>query len=219
MELSNEQFEQVKEIIAMMTSKDFFDYCATLGPMIVGILAIYWSYKTVEAQAKLLKDEKLFSKDVDKIYEALDLLFEYFNATNLFYSLNEKEFNKLLKGNVLSVKEGLSESASDEMRESISQFKRASFLMKALGQESISANLDVYHSETIVLRKQILGCHAKLNKNDDEALDIVNAMLTGSSHDEKRSYADRVAGLNQQFNACVKEIVEYKESLKDKSKE
>lgn len=219
MELSNEQFGQVKEIITMLTSKGVFDYTAVLAPTAVAILAIYWSHKTFKAQAKLLKDEKLFAKDIEKIYEALDLLFEYFNATNLFYSLNEKEFNKLLKGSELTVKEGLTETASDNMRESISQFKRASFLMKALGQEEISANLDAYHSETIVLRKQILGCHEKLKKKDEKALDRVNAILSGSDHKDKLSYADRVAALDQQFNVCVKEIVAYKESLKSKSED
>ena len=210
-------FEQYNELLSKITDKGLFDYISVLAPTLVALATLYWSQKVFNKQTKMLKDEKLFTKDVDKIYEALDLLFKYSNAINLFYSLNEKVFNTALKGSKLEVNSSYTDKSSEEFYLAISDLKKASFLMKALGQEYISVNLDKYHSDAITLRKSILEGRKSLVEHDEEtALSFLHTLIEGEG--EVPSYAARVADLDQQFNGCIKSIVTYKEQLKQRSK-
>lgn len=203
-------FEQYNELLSKITDKGTFEYISLLLPFLITLATLYWSHQTFNKQAKLLKEQKLFTNDVEKIYEALDLLFNYFNASNLFFSLNGKEFDKAIKGSDLEVEKGKTDASSEAFYQAISDFKRASFLMKALGQKDISQKLDDYHNSNIVLRKEVLKNKAFLaeSKNFDSIKDLM------SGTESTNSYSSRVFDLEIRFNLCVDDIVTYKKSLK-----
>ncbi|MCX9501768.1 hypothetical protein, partial [Vibrio cholerae] len=135
----------------------------------------------------------------------------YFNASNLFFSLNGKEFNTAINGSNIQVEKGKTAEASDAFYKSISDFKRAAFLIRVLGQEDIRTALDQYHSNSIDLRKEILNLRGSLDTPPTDNQSIRD-LLSGTNG--KLSYATRVSNLEKEFNDCVRRIASYKMNLK-----
>lgn len=206
--------EQYNELLSKITDKDLFDYISLLVPSGITLATLYWSHKAINRQAELLKDEKLFSKELEAIFETQDLLFNYFNASNLFFSLNEKEFNNVLKGSDIKIGEGKADESSEAFYEAITDFKRAAFLMRALGKEDIRAALDQYHSNCIALRKEVLKNRPFLKSSNETS--SIRDLMNGVKG--VQPYSVRVSNLEKEFNICVRSIASYKENLKRNDK-
>ncbi|GHX87152.1 hypothetical protein [Vibrio cholerae] len=198
-------YEQFLQLVETATKKSFFDYIALVVSSAVTLLAVGMSYFFFKNHSNQITNEKVIEKEVEKLYEAVDCLFEFCNSVDLYLSMKEKSLQRLQKGEAI---EGNFKTKVDEATDGVfASFKhahKASFILRALGELEVSSKIDIYRSDAIQLRKEIYL--VELNVSNSEGLEQLNTLLS--------NYAVRVSTLSKQKDQCLDALAQCKKRMK-----
>ncbi|EKF9851381.1 hypothetical protein O1D29_000796 [Vibrio cholerae] len=198
-------YEQILKLVETATKKSDFDYVTLAVSSAVTLLAVGMSYFFFKNHSNQVTNEKVIEKDVEKLYEAVDCLFEFCNSVALYFSMKEKSLLKLKLGESIdgSFKIKVDE-ATDGVYASFKHARKASFILRALGELDTSSLVDVYRSDVIQLRKEIYRVELNVSKPDG-IQDLENFLS---------SYADRVNALRKQEDQCLDAVAQCKKRIK-----
>lgn len=203
--MDNITYEQLLLLIEEATSKSVFDYMSLIISSTVTLLAVGMSYFFFKNHALQVTNEKIIEKEVEKLYEAVDCLFEFCNAIELYFSMKEKSLNRINKGEEI---EGSFKvkvvAATDGVYSTLTHVHKASFILRALGELDTASKIDSYRSDAIQLRKEIYA--AELNIASSDGTKKLQKLL-----DE---YASRVSELNKQKDLCLNAVAQCKKNIK-----
>ncbi|HAS6741142.1 TPA: hypothetical protein GRI37_22855 [Vibrio parahaemolyticus] len=198
-------YEQLLLLVEKATEKSFFDYITLVVSSAVTLLAVGMSYFFFKNHSNQVTNEKVIEKEVEKLYEAVDCLFEFCNAVDLYLSMKEKSLSRLQKGEVI---DGSFKTKVDEATDGVfARFKyahKASFILRALGEREVSSKIDVYRSDAIQLRKEIYLIELNIS-NTDGIEQLENFLVT---------YASRVSVLSKQKDQCLDAVAQCKKRIK-----
>ncbi len=198
-------YEQLLLLIEKATEKSFFDYITLVVSSAVTLLAVGMSYFFFKNHSNQVTNEKVIEKEVEKLYEAVDCLFEFCNAVDLYLSMKEKSLSRLQKGETIdgSFKTKVDE-ATDGVFASFRHAHKASFILRALGEREVSSKIDIYRSDAIQLRKEIYLI--ELNISNIDGIERLEAFLV--------TYASRVSILSKQKDQCLDAVAQCKKRIK-----
>ncbi|MCP1265553.1 hypothetical protein ACSZN3_06115 [Aeromonas hydrophila] len=198
-------YEQLIKLIELATKKEVFDYISLFISSAVTLLAVGMSYFFFKKHSSQVTNEKVIEKEVEKLYEAVDCLFEFCNAIDLYLSMKEKSLLRLKQGEAIdgSFKEKV-EKATDDVFESFKHVHKAAFILRALGEHNTSSKIDVYRSDAIQLRKDIYSVEG--NISTQHGVKKLETFLA--------DYASRVSALNKQKNECLDAVALCKKNIK-----
>ena len=198
-------YEQLLLLVAKATEKSYFDYITLVVSSAVTLLAVGMSYFFFKNHSNQVTNEKVIEKEVEKLYEAVDCLFEFCNAADLYFSMKEKSLSRLQKSEAIdgSFKVKVDE-ATDGVFESFKHAHKASFILRALGEREVSSKIDIYRSDATQLRKEIYA--VELNISNSDGVEQLENLLT--------TYASRVSALSKQKDQCLDAVAQCKKRIK-----
>ncbi|HFQ5096796.1 TPA: hypothetical protein ACGUU3_000010 [Vibrio vulnificus] len=198
-------YDQLLKLVEAATEKSIFDYITLVVSSAVTLLAVGMSYFFFKNHSNQVTNEKVIEKEVEKLYEAVDCLFEFCNSVDLYLSMKEKSLLRLKQDEAIdgSFKIKVDE-ATDGVFASFKHAHKAAFILRALGELDTSSLIDVYRSDAIQLRKEIYIAELNISKAD------------GKQHLENllSSYASRVSALNKQKDQCLDAVAQCKKRIK-----
>ncbi|QNF21624.1 hypothetical protein FT688_20710 [Aeromonas hydrophila] len=203
--MENITYVQLLRLIEEATAKSFFDYISLIISSTVTLLAVGMSYFFFKNHARQVTNEKIIEKEVEKLYEAVDCLFEFCNAIELYFSMKEKSLNRIKKGEKIegSFKEKV-EAATDGVYSTLTNVHKASFILRALGELNTASKIDIYRSNVIQLRKEIYDVELNISSSDG----------TKKLQELLDEYASRVSALHQQKDQCLNAVAQCKKNIK-----
>jgi hypothetical protein len=203
--MENLTYEQLLKLVEVATRKDPFDYIALVVSSAVTLLAVGMSYFFFKNHSSQVTNEKVIEKEVEKLYEAVDCLFEFCNSVNLYFSMKEKS---LLRLKCCETIEGGFKDKVDEATDGVfASFKhahKAAFILRALGEIETSSLVDIYRSDVIQLRKDIY--RVEINFSEPDGVRQLESLLA--------EYASRVSSLNKQKDQYLDAVAKCKWRIK-----
>lgn len=203
--MNNLTYEQLLKLIEIATEKSLFDFVALVVSSLVTLLAVGMSYFFFKNHASQVTNEKVIEKEVEKLYEAVDCLFEFCNSTDLYFSMKEKSLLKMKNGEAIDG--GFKNKVDDATDDVFAKFRyvhKAAFITRALGEFNTSSKIDIYRSEVIQLRKDIYAVELEVLNNG--GVEKLNVFLS--------EYASRVNSLNKQKIECLDAVALCKKNIK-----
>lgn len=198
-------YDQFLLLVEKATEKSYFDYIALVVSSVVTLIAVGMSYFFFKNHSNQVTNEKVIEKEVDKLYEAVDCLFEFCNAVDLYFSMKEKSLSRLHKGEAIdSSFEKKVDEATDGVFVSFRHAHKASFILRALGEREVSSKIDIYRSNAIQLRKEIYLIELNISKTD--GIKQLETFLV--------TYASRVSVLSKQKDECLDAVAQCKKRIK-----
>lgn len=202
-------FEQMKELIAIATDKGTFDYYSIGVSSLVTLIAVGMSYFFFSKHAVQVINEKVIEKEVEKLYEAVDSFFKFSDAAGLSFSLHEKMFGMLVaKKTPPDDFMDKFDAALNGVFDNIREIRKASFLLRALGENDVAIEIDTYREEAIKLRKELHFLMEEYkNTQDIEPLNIFlqNLRPRMNALDNKQMVClDNIAKCKKKFKAIIK---------------
>ncbi|EGR0582382.1 hypothetical protein FG079_18025 [Vibrio cholerae] len=88
-------YDQLLKLVEAATEKSIFDYVTLVVSSAVTLLAVGMSYFFFKNHSNQVTNEKVIEKEVEKLYEAVDCLFEFCNSVDLYLSMKEKSLLRL----------------------------------------------------------------------------------------------------------------------------
>lgn len=201
-------YENMKQLVEIATGKGTFDYLSIVLSSVVTLIAVGMSYFFFQNHAKQVTNEKVIEKEVEKLYEAVDCLFEFSNAADLYLSMKEKSLNRRISGIPIDgdFKDKV-ENATEEVFKNFRHVHKSSFILRALGESEASAKVDMYRSCMISFRKDIYKIEMNADKNG----------VTQELHDFMSSYGTRKSKLDKERDKCLDAVAECKKGIKSVS--
>ncbi len=203
--MDNLTYTEIEKLIEIVTDKGVFDYVSLIVSSLVTLIAVGMSYFFFKNHSKQITNEKVIEKEVEKLYEAVDCLFEFCNAVDLYLSMKEKSLERLKSGKSIdgSFKDKV-DAATDGVFSNFRNAHKASFILRALGELETSSKVDMYRSDAIQLRKEIYIVELNIMKPD--GITELNKML--------KNYAIRTSQLNKQKDECLDAVAQCKKRIK-----
>jgi hypothetical protein len=203
-----ESVNTIVQQIKVSSAKNWFDYVPILLSSSAPLIAVLFSYIFFSKQHTQSAKAKVAEKDIDRLYEAADLFFEYADSIGLFFSMTE------IKSNILNEKKIVPESvndktlkATDEVYENFKCIHKAEFLLLSLGETDVAMKVGKYRTETIKFRKEIIEL-AKWDSSKDYPDNL--------SHDLSNKIKAQRVKFNSEKNDCLASIAACKLRLKIK---
>lgn len=157
--------EDIKQIVAMLSDSSWFDHLLSLLTVLAPFFAFWLSYLFFYKQHIQNAKGKVVEKDIDRLYEAADLFFDYSDALNLYLSMVTKKAAFLLREEEVPASINTkTEEATDAVYPKIHSIYKSYFYLLSLGAKDIADSIDDYRKKTIDLRKstmEIARCSAK----------------------------------------------------------
>ncbi|MGO4179522.1 hypothetical protein AB2301_17835, partial [Vibrio cholerae] len=75
-------YDQLLKLVEAATEKSIFDYVTLVVSSAVTLLAVGMSYFFFKNHSNQVTNEKVIEKEVEKLYEAVDCLFEFCNSVD-----------------------------------------------------------------------------------------------------------------------------------------
>lgn len=205
--MSSLTYDQLKELVELATTHSAFDYLSIVLSSVVTLLAVGMSYFFFKKHAVQVTNEKVIEKDVEKLYEAVDCIFRYSDSVGLYLSLKEKQYAWIVDGQAIRLTTDFLdkvEKAQETMYVQFSCIHKASFILRALGENETSHLIDSYREGSVALRKEFYSLDSELGQNGNIA--PIVAFLEHFESRRKKLYE----GLNK----CLEEVVECKKRIK-----
>ena len=193
-------------VIGAISAKSWLDYVPALLAGFAPLLAIWMSWKFFHDQHIQNAKSKIIEKDVERLYGAADLFFEYSDAMNLFLSM------VFTKAKYIDRNEQIPESvelktvqATDDVYPKINSIYKSYFFLRSLGANELADKVASYRNDTIDFRKNIL----RIAKMKDFGADVLTS--------EDKALIDEIATRRTNFTKERDEILvgiaEYKNVL------
>ena len=143
-------------VIGALSKKTWVDYIPTLLASASPLLAIILSWKFFNDQYIQSAKNKVVEKDVERLYGAADLFFEYSDALNLYLSMIITKSRFLEQGQEIpgSV-DAKTIEATDAVYPKINSAYKSYFFLRSLGANDIAQQVNDYREKTIKFRKTL----------------------------------------------------------------
>ena len=203
--MENLTYDQLLKLVEAATEKSVFDYVTLLVSSVVTLLAVGMSYFFFKNHSNQVTNEKVIEKEVEKLYEAVDCLFEFCNSVNLYLSMKEKSLLRLQNDEVIDGSFKIKvDDATDGVFTSFKHAHKTAFILRALGELDTSLKVDTYRSDATQLRREIYL--AELNISKPGGREQLESLLA--------NYTNRVIALNEQKEACLDAVAMCKKRIK-----
>lgn len=198
-------FNQIKELIEIATSHDWFDILSLVITNLITIIAVGSSIFIFNRHAVQVSTERVIEKEVEKLYEASDCLFTFSDAANLYFSMSKYNIDRIIENKSMDndFPDKLKQS-SDDIYQKISSVKKSEFLLKSIGANGAADFIKTYNTDTIELRTQIYKTMNKFNTNN--SIQDLETFLPFLKSEIER--------LNILRDECLVEIAKSKANLK-----
>ncbi|ELB2751222.1 hypothetical protein QNF12_004115 [Vibrio alginolyticus] len=158
-------------------SKSWVDFIpiwiSSSAPLLAVILSFFYFNKQHVQSAKA----KIAEKDVERLYEAADLFFEYADSLDLFFAMTEIKFGFLNQHK--GVPESIDNKAIDAAEAVYGKFRcihKSEFLLRSLGEENMAKEVESYREETIEFRKKVIDI-SKWKSGEDYPSNLDDRLL------------------------------------------
>lgn len=148
--------EALAAIVGAVSEKTWIDHIPAILAGFAPLLAIWMSWKFFNDQHKQNAKNKVVEKDVERLYGAADLFFEYSDALNLYLSMVITKAGFLDRGEkVPDSVEDKTLKATDDVYPKINSIYKSYFFLRSLGADDIAQQVDDYREKTIKFRKNL----------------------------------------------------------------
>jgi hypothetical protein len=157
---------EISQLIEIINNRNWVNHTVSLLAGVAPIVAIWGSFWFFNKQHVQIAKSKVIEKDIDRLYEAADLFFEYSDAINLFLSMLIKKADFMARD--LEVPIPIMEKtreATDSVHPKIHSIYKSYFYLLSIGATDIAEKIENYRFRTLSIRKQHLIL-ARCNQND-----------------------------------------------------
>lgn len=203
--MSEEQITVIKALLEETFQAGFYEYFSLTVSSVVTLVAVGMSYFFFKNHARQVKNEKVIEKEVEKLYEAVDSLFIFTNASDRFFSMKRRYYLRLLEGNELA--DGLltkTQQATDNVYDNFPHAHKAAFILRALGETDVSELVEKYRRDMVEARTRIIEAEEAYDQSEDTA--ILNALIKDIEQIREKLENDK--------NDCVDAVANCKKRIK-----
>lgn len=169
-------FEQIKELTEIVTSKDWVDYVTSIGSLISSVVIIlltcYIFFKTPNQTAR----SKIYEKEVELLYKAFDCFCLFSDAVGLYASNKHRKYKTLSDPGSKPLEGSFSDKEKESSEKVYPAFKEqnmASSLLLSIGAFEPKKCVDSYKEKTVELRKLIIDFETSdENQNTEKCKEI-----------------------------------------------
>lgn len=170
---------EFKALISSALEKSFYEN------VIMG-LTVFASFATALVLWKGLQDhsknvirERIIEQDTHKLYEAFDGLFSFFDAANLYLSLQIKLFNKKKDGGEIETElADKIKRANESIYDEINSIRKTEYILKLLGDDNSASHVEMVREIAISARRSIYRWNSN-SPLEREDLELILIELTG----------------------------------------
>lgn len=195
-------YEQILEIVAKATDKNWYDYTFLFSNFILSIGLIYVSIHIFIKTPKQNKLIKIQEKEIELLYKAFDHFFVFSDAVSLFISNKERKFQK--QHNNENIEESFLQKeiqSSEKVYATFNDMNMASQILRSIGDKTTEQKVNIFETKAVDLRTKIYA----FEKRDYSLSEIDNFLIELR---KGRSELDKLK------DGCFDSIANYKESLK-----
>lgn len=199
------EITELASAIALITEKSWIDYAIQILPSITTIVVIIITYQSISRRIQQLKNEKIVEKDIDKLYEASEYLYDYLDMAGLFFSMMNKQSIRIKEGRDITGEHFKDKVTlgSDGLFDKFSDLKRSMLIFKTLEAHNVVKDIEKIHSLVLTNRKQQLTSIETFNKSGD--FNEIEYLVT--------DYQALKLNLEIMSQNCIRDIIEYKKKI------
>lgn len=195
-------YEQILEIVAKATDKNWYDYTFLFLNFILSIGLIYVSIHIFIKTPKQNKLIKIQEKEIELLYKAFDHFFIFSDAISLFISNKVRKLQKLHKKE--SIEESFTQKellSSEKVYATFNDMNMASQILRSIGDKTTEQKMDIFKTKAVELRTKIYAFEKR-----NSPLNEIDSLL--------KELRKRRAELDKLKNGCFDSIANHKEKMK-----
>ncbi|MDY0924956.1 hypothetical protein SOM41_01170 [Enterobacter sp. CFBP8995] len=189
-------FDQMKELVEIITQKDKFDYFISVANLIISgcviALTYYVFFKTPNQTAK----SKVYEKEIELLYKSFEYFCSFSDAVGLYVSNKYRKYNNLSDINNLPLEDNFAKNDDEASNNVYSLFKEhsiASSILQSIGALEPQKCIESYKDKTVALRKLIFEFEARC-KADISSVQIDDYKAIAIKIEESRNELNVIKG-------------------------
>lgn len=155
----NLSYEQLKNLVEIITEKSLIDYILPIGNLLVSIALIILSCYVFIKTPKQTAKSKIHEKEVELLYKAFECFCNFSDAVGLYISNKKRKYRRLSDPSSKPLENNFHKNesiSSEKVHLAFSEQKMASNILQSIGSNEAKDLIDNYKNEVVKLRNLVM---------------------------------------------------------------